>query len=57
MGGKPKIEKRLLQNSSVRGALVSMYPDAPNNQYDIDAWRAWYAKTQTTTTVDLRRDQ
>jgi len=57
MGGKPKIEKRYLQNSGVRGALVTMYPDAGNLQYDIDAWRAWYAKTQTTSNVDLRRGE
>ena len=27
-----------------------------NFNYDIDAWRVWYTKSQTTSTIDLRRD-
>jgi hypothetical protein len=57
MGGKPKIEKRYLQNASVRGALTAMYPDAPSIQYDIDAWRDWYSKSQTSANADLRRGE
>jgi len=57
MGNKTQVIKKQLQNSSVRGALMTMYPDAGNIQYDIDAWRAWYAKTQTSSNVDLRRGE
>jgi len=55
MGGKPQIIKQKLKNESVRGALMTLYPDAPNNQFDIEAWRAWFTKSQTTSGVDLRR--
>jgi hypothetical protein len=55
MGGKPKIVKRQLQNAAVRDALTTLYPDV-NHQYDVDAWRAWYTQSQTTSNVDLRRD-
>jgi len=55
MGGKPQIVERQLQNNSVRGALSMFYPGV-NHQYDIDAWRAWYTESQTTSNVDLRRD-
>lgn len=55
MGGKPQIIKKQLQNSSVLGALMTLHPTAQNNQYDIEAWRAWYTKSQTTANVDLRR--
>ena len=56
MGGKPQIIKKQLQNPSVRGALMTLYPEAKNNQYDIDAWRAWYTETQTSANIDLRRN-
>jgi hypothetical protein len=55
MGNKTVVIKRELQNTGVKGALNMLYPDAPNNQYDIDAWRAWYSKTQASSNVDLRR--
>jgi hypothetical protein len=55
MGGKAQIIKRKLENPGVRGALTSLYPGV-NHNYDIDAWRAWYTQSQTTTTIDLRRD-
>jgi hypothetical protein len=57
MGNKTQVIKRQFQNSGVRGALMTMYPDAGNLQYDIDAWRAWYSETQTTSNVDLRRGE
>jgi len=56
MGGKPQLIKRKLENPSVRAALTSLYPGV-NHQYDIDAWRAWYAESQTSATVNLRRDE
>lgn len=55
MGGKPQYIKKQLQNSGVLGALMTIHPTAQNNQYDIEAWRAWYTKTQTTVSIDLRR--
>jgi len=57
MGNSSKVIKKQLQNSGVRGALVTMYPDAGNLQYDIDAWRAWYSQTQTSSNVNLRRGE
>ncbi len=56
MGGKPQVIKKQLQNSSVRSALSLLHPTAPNNQFDIEAWRAWYTQSQTTAGVDLRRE-
>jgi hypothetical protein len=57
MGNKTTVIKKQLQNAGVRGALSRLYPDAGNLQYDIDAWRAWYATTQSTANVDLRRGE
>jgi len=57
MGSTTKVFKKQLQNSGVRGALVTMYPEAGNLQYDIDAWRAWYSQTQTSSNVNLRRGE
>jgi hypothetical protein len=56
MGGKPQIVKKKLENSSVRGALTSLHPGV-NHQYDIEAWRNWYIQSQTTSQIDLRRDE
>lgn len=56
MGGKLKEVKQRLQNSSVLGALATLYPGT-NYRYDIDAWRAWYSEEQTTSSVDLRRGE
>jgi len=55
-GKTAMVQKKLLENSSVRSALTSMYPGV-NYNYDIGAWRAWYVKTQTTSDVNLRRDE
>jgi hypothetical protein len=57
MGNTTKVIKRDFQNTGVKGALNMLYPDAPNNQYDIDAWRAWYSKTQSSSNADLRRGE
>jgi len=55
MGKSSMVIKKQLQNSSVRSALTTLYPGV-NYNYNIDEWRAWYVKTQTTSTIDLRRD-
>jgi len=55
MGSKAKIVTERVKNPSVRSALMSLHPTATNNQYDIPAWRDWYSKAQTTSTIDLRR--
>jgi hypothetical protein len=46
----------MLENRSVRSALTTFYPGV-NHQYDEDAWRDWYVKSQTSTAVDLRRSE
>jgi len=56
MGKSALVIKKPLQNSSVRSALTTLYPGV-NYSYDIDAWRAWYVKTQTTSDANLRRDE
>lgn len=56
MGGKPQLIKQQLKNSSVRNALTTLHPGV-NFQYDIEAWRKWYVQSQTTSFVDLRRDE
>jgi hypothetical protein len=56
MGGRPQTQKKKLENSSVRNALTLLNPGI-NHQYDVEAWRAWYIQSQTTTRVDLRRDE
>jgi len=55
MGNSTRVVKELHNNAGVHGALVSLYPGV-DFRYDIEAWRAWYAKTQATSQVDLRRD-
>jgi len=55
MGSKAKIVTERVKNPSVRSALMTLHPTATNNQYDIPAWRDWYSKAQTTSTIDLRR--
>jgi hypothetical protein len=57
MGSKTQVFKNHVQNADVRGALSQLYPDAGNLQYDIEAWRRWYAQTQTSSNVDLRRGE
>ena len=54
--GAPKPKKRDEQNQSVRDALKSLHPGT-NFEYDEQAWRRWFVKEFTTTTVDLRRDE
>jgi len=56
MGGKPQLIKQPLKNSGVRNALTTLHPGV-NFQYDIEAWRKWYVQSQTTSIVDLRRDE
>jgi hypothetical protein len=56
MGGKPKIIKQMMENSSVRAALTSLNPGV-NYQYDENAWREWYIQSQNTSTVDFRRGE
>jgi len=55
MGSKAKIVTERVKNPSVRSALMALHPTATNNQFDIPAWRDWYSKAQTTSTIDLRR--
>jgi hypothetical protein len=55
MGNSSRVVKEWLKNPRVHSALVSLYPGI-DFQYDIDRWRAWYAETQATSEVDLRRD-
>jgi hypothetical protein len=55
MGSKAVTVKEARKNPSVRSALTSLYPGV-NFDYDIAAWRAWYSQSQTTSSIDLRRD-
>jgi hypothetical protein len=55
MGNTTKIIDRKLENSAVLSALTALYPGV-NYQYDVEAWRRWYIQTQTTSNVNLRRD-
>lgn len=54
-GKSAMVIKKRLENSGVRSALSMLYPGV-NFSYNIDEWRAWYVKTQTNSTIDLRRD-
>jgi hypothetical protein len=56
MGGKPQLIKQQLKNSGVRNALSTLHQGV-NFQYDVDAWRKWYVQSQTTSVVDLRREE
>jgi hypothetical protein len=56
VGGRPKAVKKKLDNTSVRDALVTLYP-GENHGFDAAAWRRWYTEKNTTTNVDLRRDE
>ncbi|HEX5105268.1 MAG TPA: hypothetical protein VFV87_15720 [Pirellulaceae bacterium] len=56
MGGKPKKVKGQVKNQYVLGALTSMYPGV-NYLYDVAEWKRWYIDTQTSTHIDLRRDE
>lgn len=55
MGGKPQIVKQQRKNAGVLAALATFYPEV-SFQYDVEAWRQWYIESQTTTNIDLRRD-
>lgn len=54
VGGRPKVQKRTLDNAGVQAALTRLYPGT-NFQYDQDAWRRWYIEKFTTTNIDFRR--
>jgi HEAT repeat protein len=56
MGSKAKKFKGTKENSAVRDALVSMYPGV-NFQFDVEEWKRWYSQTQTSTNINLRRDE
>ena len=51
----PRIEKRLLKNPSVLSALVIL-SDGKSFDYDQPRWHTWLAAQQTSTRVDMRRD-
>jgi hypothetical protein len=53
--GRPKVIKKQLENPGVRNALVSLHPGV-NYNFDVGAWKRWYIQSQTSATVDLRRD-
>lgn len=55
MGGGPKIVKRDFQNPSVLTALIAL-TNGVNFNYDVPAWRTWYASIKTRDTIDARRD-
>src|SRR5262245_8920674 len=55
MGHTTQIIDRKPENSAVLAALSSLHPGT-NYQYDIEAWRRWYIQTQTTSNINLRRD-
>jgi hypothetical protein len=54
--GRPKTVKKLHENPGVLAALTSMH-DGVNYQFDVAAWRRWYIQSQTSTNVELRRDE
>lgn len=56
MGNKPIFIKKQIQNPSVLSALTNLHPGT-NFRYDVEAWRQWYIHSQTSVSVDLRRDQ
>jgi hypothetical protein len=53
--GRPKVIKRQLENPAVRNALVTLHPGV-NYNFDVPAWKRWYIQSQTSATIDLRRD-
>lgn len=55
-GNKPQLVKQKHQNEMVLAALTHLHPGA-NHGYNSDAWKRWYAETQATTSVDLRRSE
>jgi hypothetical protein len=54
-GGGPKYVSRKLQNPDVLDALVSL-TGGMNFQYDVAAWKKWYASQKQSGTLDARRD-
>lgn len=54
-GGGPKYVSRKLQNPDVLDALVTL-TGGMNFQYDIAAWKKWYASQKKSSTLDARRD-
>ena len=56
MGGKPTVQKQSRKNDGVRTALTVLHPGV-NFNFDVDAWRDWYVHNQSTSNIDLRREQ
>ena len=54
-GSGPRAEKRLLRNPSVLSALVIL-SGGQSFDYDQPRWHTWLAAQQTSTRVDMRRD-
>jgi hypothetical protein len=54
-GSKTQVIKQKHQNEMVLAALTHLH--TVNHGYSSDAWKRWYAETQATTSVDLRRGE
>jgi len=55
-GGQPKTIKRKYKNYSVLSAVLAK-SDGVNYQFDVQAWKDWYAAQRTPIQVNLRRDE
>lgn len=55
-GGGVEVQKHKIENRAVLFALTSMVPDV-NFNYDVRAWKYWFAAQRKPTTLDARRDE
>lgn len=55
-GGGVDVQKQKIENRSVLFALTSLAPDV-NFNYDVRAWKYWYAAQRKPQTLDARRDE
>jgi len=54
-GGRPKIIEQEVLNKRVHGALLLLVPEGVNYGFNKNAWKNWYAKSNTPRNVSLRR--
>lgn len=55
-GGGVEVQKQKIENRSVLFALTSLAPNV-NFNYDVRAWKYWYAAQRKPQTLDARRDE
>ena len=57
VGSKVKIFSENSANRDVLDALLALTDHAANFQFDVKAWKHWYAAQQKTQHIDARRDR